>query len=93
MSPELLGNVGSDHLRILAGEVDLQLHLDVQFAEAGAGWLIQEKDFDVDGFTKRLSELIMNPDELIGASKIAISMGHPDVASQMVHLIKQELKK
>ena len=64
-----------------------------QFAEAGAGWLIQEKDFDVDGFTKRLTELIMNPDELIGAAKIATSMGHPDVAAQMVRLIKQELKK
>ena len=64
-----------------------------QFAEAGAGWLIQEKDFDVDGFTKRLVELIMNPDELIGAAKIATSMGHPDVASQVVKLIKQELKK
>ncbi len=64
-----------------------------QFAEAGAGWLIQEKDFDVDGFTKRLTELIMNPDELIGAAKIAASMGHPDVAAQVVRLIEQELKK
>ena len=60
-----------------------------QFAEAGAGWLIQEKDFDVDAFTKRLTELIMNPDELIGAAKIAASMGHPDVAAQVVRLIEQ----
>ncbi|MBO7484161.1 MAG: undecaprenyldiphospho-muramoylpentapeptide beta-N-acetylglucosaminyltransferase [Alphaproteobacteria bacterium] len=60
-----------------------------QFAEAGAGWLIQEKDFDVDAFTKRLEELIMNPDELIGAAKIAASLGHPDVAEQMVRLIEQ----
>lgn len=60
-----------------------------QFAEAGAGWLIQEKDFDVDAFTKRLTELIMNPDELIGAAKIATSLGHPDVAAQVVKLIEQ----
>ena len=60
-----------------------------QFAEAGAGWLIQEKDFDVDAFTKRLAELIMNPEELIGAAKIAASLGHPDVAAQVVRLIEQ----
>ena len=60
-----------------------------QFAEAGAGWLIQEKDFDVDAFTKRLAELLMNPEELIGAAKIAASLGHPDVAAQVVRLIEQ----
>ena len=60
-----------------------------QFAEAGAGWLIQEQDFDVDAFTKRLTELIMNPDELIGAAKVAASLGHPDVAKQVVRLIKE----
>ncbi len=60
-----------------------------QFADAGAGWLIQEKDFDVDAFTKRLTDLIMNPDELVGAAKIATSLGHPDVAAQVVRLIKE----
>ena len=62
-----------------------------QFAEAGVGWLVQEKDFDKDAFTKRLTELIMNPEELIGAAKIATSLGHPDVAGQMVRLIEQEI--
>ena len=60
-----------------------------QFAEAGAGWLIQEKEFDQEAFTKRLIELIMNPDELQQAAKMALALGHPDVAGQMVRLIEQ----
>ena len=47
------------------------------------------QDFDVDAFTKRLTELIMNPEELQKAAEVAISLGHPDVAGQMVRLIEQ----
>ena len=54
---------------------------------------VQEKDFDADAFTKRLIELIMNPEELQRAAGIATSLGHPDVAGQMVRLIEQEIFK
>jgi len=63
-----------------------------QFAEAGAGWLVAEKDFDADKLAQRLTNLIQNPMELKMAAKASLNLGHPDVAQKMVELVDSVLK-
>lgn len=63
-----------------------------QFAEAGAGWLVAEKDFDAEKLAARLTDLIQNQTELKMAAKAVLKLGHPDVADKMVELVGSVLK-
>lgn len=63
-----------------------------QFMEAGAGWLVAEKDFDAEKLTTRLMALIQNKVELEMAAQACLKLAHPDVAQKMVALVDSVLK-
>ena len=51
------------------------------FCDAGAGWLVAEKDFEPKAFAKRLSELIKSPEMLVKAAQFA-DKGFPERAAE-----------
>ncbi len=63
-----------------------------QFAEAGAGWLVAEKDFDAEKMAARLTQLIQKQTELKMAAEASLKLAHPQVAEKMVELVESVLK-
>ena len=63
-----------------------------QFCDSGAGWLVNEKEFDAEQVAQRLLELMKTPDELKTAAERAYQRACPKAALEVVARVTQILK-
>lgn len=63
-----------------------------QFCDDGAGWLINEKTFDVDKTAKRLQELLEAPETLKEAAQNAYKRSKPQAAQQVAELARNIIR-
>lgn len=63
-----------------------------QFCDDGAGWLINEKTFDVQKTAARLQELLESPDVLADAALHAYERSKPEAAKQVAELAENIIK-
>ena len=57
------------------------------FCDAGAGWLVSERDFKAEAFAERLKGLMQNAADLKNAGAVASRMAHPKAAAQVAELV------
>ncbi len=62
------------------------------FCDAGAGWMVAEKAFDPVSFSKRLTQLVQDPDLLKQAALNALSLAKPDAADRVADLVQDLVK-
>ena len=58
-------------------------------AEAGAAWLIQQRDLTVDKLAGLLEENFAHPDQLAKRAEAAASLGKPDAAQRLADLVDE----
>ncbi|HEY1637591.1 MAG TPA: glycosyltransferase, partial [Rhizomicrobium sp.] len=58
-------------------------------ANAGAAWLIQQRDLTVDTLSVLLAEIFVQPDELAKRANTAASLGRPDAAQRLADLVDE----
>jgi UDP-N-acetylglucosamine--N-acetylmuramyl-(pentapeptide) pyrophosphoryl-undecaprenol N-acetylglucosamine transferase len=59
------------------------------FANAGAAWLLQQRDLTADKLSALLGEIFANPEELAKRSEAAASLGKPDAAQRLADLVDE----
>jgi UDP-N-acetylglucosamine--N-acetylmuramyl-(pentapeptide) pyrophosphoryl-undecaprenol N-acetylglucosamine transferase len=58
-------------------------------ANAGAAWLVQQRDLSPEMFAHRLQSILFAPDELARHAAAALSFGKPDAASRLADVVEQ----
>jgi UDP-N-acetylglucosamine--N-acetylmuramyl-(pentapeptide) pyrophosphoryl-undecaprenol N-acetylglucosamine transferase len=58
-------------------------------AEAGAAWLIQQRDLRAERLSSLLAEIFARPEELAKRAAAAASLGKPDAAQRLADLVDQ----
>jgi len=58
-------------------------------ADAGAAWLIQQRDLTNEILAKLLQDIFANPDELARRAEAAAQIGKPDAAARLADLVEQ----
>ena len=58
-------------------------------ANAGAAWLIPQRDLTADRLSALLAKLFANPEELAKRSEAAASLGKPDAAQRLADLVDE----
>ena len=58
-------------------------------ANAGAGWLIQQRDLTVEKLSALLAEIFANPGSLASRAEAAASLGKPDAAQRLADLVDE----
>jgi len=56
---------------------------------AGAAWLIQQRDLSAEKLATLLAEIFANPDELAERAEAAASLGKPDAAQRLADLVDE----
>lgn len=59
-----------------------------KFAEAGAGFMIEQKDFTEVALSARLQSLFSHPEEMAEAARSAKSLGQPNAVRELADLIE-----
>jgi UDP-N-acetylglucosamine--N-acetylmuramyl-(pentapeptide) pyrophosphoryl-undecaprenol N-acetylglucosamine transferase len=59
-----------------------------KLAEAGAGWMIEQKDFTEAALAARLQALFANPAELAAAAQAAKAQGQPGAVRALADLVE-----
>lgn len=59
-----------------------------KFGSAGAGWMIEQKDFTEEMLSSRLQTLFNNPGELVAAAQAAKKMGQPQAVRELANLVE-----
>jgi UDP-N-acetylglucosamine--N-acetylmuramyl-(pentapeptide) pyrophosphoryl-undecaprenol N-acetylglucosamine transferase len=57
-------------------------------AEAGAAWLIQQRDLTVESLSALLSQILAQPAELARRAAAAAGLGKPDAAQRLADLVE-----
>ncbi len=63
-----------------------------QFCDDGAGWLVNEKTFDVDQTADRLAELMQSPEILKQAAAHAYTRARPRAAKEVAQYVSEIIK-
>lgn len=58
-------------------------------ADAGAAWLIQQRDLTAEKFSALLAEIFSHPDDLAKHAEAAGSLGKPDAAQRLADLVDE----
>jgi UDP-N-acetylglucosamine--N-acetylmuramyl-(pentapeptide) pyrophosphoryl-undecaprenol N-acetylglucosamine transferase len=58
-------------------------------ANAGAAWLIQQRDLTAEKLSALLTEIFGNPDDLAKRAETAASLGKPDAAQRLADLVDE----
>lgn len=58
-------------------------------ADAGAAWLIQQRDLTAEKLSALLGEIFAQPDELARRAEAAASLGRPDAAKRLADLVDE----
>jgi UDP-N-acetylglucosamine--N-acetylmuramyl-(pentapeptide) pyrophosphoryl-undecaprenol N-acetylglucosamine transferase len=59
-----------------------------KLAGAGAGWMIEQKDFTEDAFAQRIEQLFADPSRLEAAAAAAKDQGQPDAVRDLADLVE-----
>jgi UDP-N-acetylglucosamine--N-acetylmuramyl-(pentapeptide) pyrophosphoryl-undecaprenol N-acetylglucosamine transferase len=62
-------------------------------AEAGGGWLVNERELTATILARRLGDLLENPDELAVAADAARAEGRVDAAERLADLVEAVAKE
>jgi UDP-N-acetylglucosamine--N-acetylmuramyl-(pentapeptide) pyrophosphoryl-undecaprenol N-acetylglucosamine transferase len=63
------------------------------FAQAGAAWLVQQRDLTAENFATMLEEILANPGELGRRASAARSLGKPDATARLADLVDRIARK
>ena len=58
-------------------------------ANAGAAWLVQQRDASADRFARHLQSILLAPDELARRAAAARSLAKPGAASRLADVVEQ----
>jgi UDP-N-acetylglucosamine--N-acetylmuramyl-(pentapeptide) pyrophosphoryl-undecaprenol N-acetylglucosamine transferase len=58
-------------------------------AQAGAAWLVQQRDLSPEALAKLLQDIFANPSELARRAEAAAQLGKPDAAARLADLVEQ----
>ncbi|MDF7675009.1 undecaprenyldiphospho-muramoylpentapeptide beta-N-acetylglucosaminyltransferase [Acetobacteraceae bacterium ESL0709] len=59
--------------------------------EAGAGWMIRQKDFTKENLANRLTDLFTYPEQLVRAAQASATLRHQKAAEKLADLIEKYL--
>lgn len=59
-----------------------------KLAQAGAGWMIEQKDFTEDALAARLAQLFGAPQDLAAAARAAKAQGQPNAVRELADLVE-----
>jgi len=59
-----------------------------KLAGAGAGWMIEQKDFTEDAFARRIEQLFAAPADLVAAAAAAKGQGQPNAVRDLADLVE-----
>lgn len=57
--------------------------------EAGAAWLIQQRDLTAEKLSQLLADILARPNELVKRANAAASLGKPDAAKRLADLVEE----
>ncbi len=63
------------------------------FAEAGAGWVMQQKDISAEEMAAFITRMRYEPDELTATANAAKAFARPDAAERLANLVEQHARK
>src|SRR5262249_16819810 len=58
-------------------------------ADAGAAWLIAQRELSPEKLAALLTEILNNPTELVKRAQAALAFGRPDAAQRLADLVDQ----